>query len=137
MILVTLCLLLKSDLDVQETSLSLLNKNLTLNSSFRCCQIDNCQDMILVTHCLLLKSDLDAQQTHLSLLNKNLTLNSSFRCCQIDKCQDMILVTLCCATQVRLSCLKNHHRIRIFFAASPKSAEASNCGIMEQRTLKM
>ncbi len=58
--------LLKSDLDVHQTTLRGLRWELALSSNLRCDQIHNqCWSHFVV----LLKSDLDVQQTGLSLLS--------------------------------------------------------------------
>ncbi len=82
--------LLKSDLDIQQTHLRLqfVEQKLMLNSSLGVTKFIIATDTILVILCsATLKSDLNVQQTHLRgrFVEQKLVLSSSFRCDQIFK----------------------------------------------------
>jgi hypothetical protein len=98
MILITLVVLPKSDLDVQQTlsEAGLMNRGSCVARALGVTKFMNKRDMILVTLVVLLKSDLDVQQTlsEAGLLNRGSCIARALGVTKFVNKRDMILVTL-------------------------------------------
>ncbi len=97
--------LLKSDLDVQQTHNRFVEQKVMLSSNFRCYQIHNCQRYHF-GHTLLcyLSPTWMFNRTTTGLLNIRSCLAPTLGVTKFINVKDMILVTLCCVTEVRLRC---------------------------------